>query len=60
MGVLTGAATGVGAATLGAAGAIGGLASVLLAKQDVVLPRGTTMEMILDRDLKFAPEELGR
>ncbi|MGD0498772.1 MAG: hypothetical protein ABSC23_10090 [Bryobacteraceae bacterium] len=59
VGVLTGAATGMGAATLGAAGAIGGLASVLLSHPDVVLPRGTTMEMVLDYDLKFQPEDLG-
>ncbi|MDR3701199.1 MAG: hypothetical protein P4L56_16245 [Candidatus Sulfopaludibacter sp.] len=48
---------GVGAA----AGAGAGLASVLLTKRpEVVLPQGTTLDMILDRDLHYTTEELGR
>ncbi len=48
---------GIGAA----AGAGAGLASVLLTKRpEVVLPQGTTLEMILDRDLHYTSEELGR
>jgi len=43
------------------AGAGTGLATVLLSKRpDVVLPRGTTLEMILDRDLHYTPAELRR
>jgi type IV secretion system protein VirB10 len=46
---------GVGAA----AGAAAGLAGVLLSKgPEVVLPKGTTLEMVLDRELRFKPEEL--
>lgn len=48
---------GVGAA----AGAGAGLAGVLLTKRpEVVLPQGTTLDMILDRDLRYTSEELGR
>ncbi len=48
---------GVGAA----AGAGAGLAAVLLTKRpEVVLPQGTTLEMILDRDLRYTSEELQR
>jgi hypothetical protein len=48
---------GIGAA----AGAGAGLASVLLSKgPDVVLPQGTTLEMILDRDLHYTLAELRR
>ncbi len=48
---------GIGAA----AGAGAGLASVLLTKRpEVVLPQGTTLDMILDRDLHYTSEELGR
>jgi hypothetical protein len=48
---------GIGAA----AGAGAGLASVLLSKRpDVVLPQGTTLEMILDRDLHYTLDELRR
>lgn len=64
--VLLGAGMGatVGAITRGLPGAvvgggIGALAGVLLSRnQDVVLPRGTHVEMVLDRDLVFHPEEL--
>jgi hypothetical protein len=35
------------------------LAAVLLSKnQDVVLPRGTSVEMVLDRDLYYTAAEL--
>jgi type IV secretion system protein VirB10 len=43
----------------GAAGAAAGLAGVLMKKgPDATLRQGTTMEMILDRDIRFTPEEL--
>jgi len=48
---------GVGAA----AGAAVGLATILHDKKaDVVLPRGTMLEMVLDRDLIYTKEELQR
>jgi type IV secretion system protein VirB10 len=64
--VLGGAETGaiVGGITRGAAGggigAAGGtLAAILLSRnQDVVFRQGTHIEMVLDRDLVFHPEEL--
>ena len=41
------------------AGAAAGLMGVLLTRgQDVVLARGTTVEMVLDRDLEFTAAEL--
>ena len=43
----------------GAAGAAAGLAGVMMRKgPDATLRQGTTLEMILDRDLTFTPEEL--
>jgi len=52
-----GIAGGLGGAGIGAAA--GGLAGVLLSKKpDVVLPRGSRLEMVLDRDLVFHPGEL--
>ncbi|HTQ54976.1 MAG TPA: hypothetical protein VMI94_10980 [Bryobacteraceae bacterium] len=46
---------GVGAAT----GAAVGLAAVLFSHgPDVILPKGTTLEMVLDRDLHYTPREL--
>jgi hypothetical protein len=68
----TAAGTGVGAIAGGAAGHLGmgagigaaggaaaGLASVLGTRgPDVVLPAGTTMDMVLDRDLHYTDEEL--
>ncbi len=52
---------GSGAAVGAAAGAVGALAGVLASRgADVILPRGTTLEMELDRDLHFSAEELGR
>ncbi|HLY19452.1 MAG TPA: hypothetical protein VKR61_19630 [Bryobacteraceae bacterium] len=59
-----GAGAAVGAITRGlggaAVGGVGGaLAGVLLSRnQNVVLPAGTHLEMVLDRDLVFHPEEL--
>ncbi len=51
--------TGMGAGVGAAAGALGGLAGVLGSRgADVVLPQGTTMELVVDRDLRFTPEEL--
>ena len=48
---------GLGGAAVG--GGIGALAGVLLSRnQNVVLKSGTHMEMVLDRDLVFHPDEL--
>jgi hypothetical protein len=60
LGTLTGAATGMGAAKVGAIGAAAGIASVLVGRQDVVLPPGTTMELVLGHDLRFKPAELSQ
>ena len=58
-GSLAGAVTGAGAPAGWVAGAAAGLASVLVSRgPDVVLGRGTTLEMVLDRDLRFKPEEV--
>ena len=44
---------------LGLACAVAGLASVLGTRgPDVVLPAGTTMDMVLDRDLLYTAEDL--
>jgi len=52
-----GAGLGIGAA----AGAAAGLAGVLGSRgPEVVLPPGTTMELLLDRDLHYTREELQR
>jgi type IV secretion system protein VirB10 len=57
-GVLVGGAAGHPITGLGV-GAAAGVAAVLLAKnQDVVLPRGTSVEMVLDRDLYYTAGEL--
>jgi type IV secretion system protein VirB10 len=58
MGATIGAITrGLGGAAVG--GGVGALAGVLLSRnQNVVLPAGTHLEMVLDRDLIFHPEEL--
>jgi len=58
MGATIGAITrGLGGAAVGGVG--GALAGVLLSRnQNVVLPAGTHLEMVLDRDLVFHPEEL--
>jgi hypothetical protein len=64
LGTIVGAATGHAASGLGigaAAGAAAGLASVFGTRgADVVIPQGTTVEMVLDRDLVFTDEELRR
>jgi type IV secretion system protein VirB10 len=52
-----GMGVGIGAAARAAAG----LASVLLSRgPDLVLHKGTFFEMVLDRSLRFKPNELGR
>lgn len=62
IGGLAGAAAGhpLGGAGIGAAaGAAAGLASVLVKhRPDASLPAGTTVEMVLDRDLRYIPSEL--
>jgi len=58
IGATVGAITrGLGGAAVG--GGVGALAGVLLSRnQNVVLPAGTNLEMVLDRDLVFHPDEL--
>jgi hypothetical protein len=52
-----GAGLGIGAA----AGAAAGLAGVVGSRgPEVVLPPGTTMELVLDRDLRYTRDELQR
>ena len=62
IGSVAGAAIGHPVAGIGvgaAAGAAAGLIGVLVTRgPDVILPRGTTMEMVLDRDLRFSHVEL--
>jgi type IV secretion system protein VirB10 len=62
VGVLAGAASGhygMGAGIGAAAGATAGLMGVLLSRgPDAVLAKGSTLEMVLDRDLTFSEEEL--
>jgi type IV secretion system protein VirB10 len=62
VGGIAGAAAGhtLGGVGIGAAaGAAAGLASVFHSKRpDAVLPQGTTLEMVLDRDLPFKSSEL--
>ena len=62
IGTIAGAATGhygLGAGIGAAAGAVAGLAGVLSSRgPEVVLPAGTTMELVLDRDLSFSSEDL--
>ena len=62
VGTVAGAAAGSplkGAGIGAAAGAAAGLASVLIRhRPDAVLPVGSTVEMILDRDLHYLPSEL--
>jgi hypothetical protein len=51
---------GMGVGVGAAAGAAAGLAAVLLSRgQDLVLPKGSTFEMVLDRNLRFKDSELG-
>jgi len=50
---------GMGAGIGAAAGAVGGLARVLTSRgPDVVLPAGSTLEMVLDRELRFSEDDL--
>jgi hypothetical protein len=62
IGTIAGAAAGHLGAGMGigaAAGAVAGLAGVLGSRgQDVVIPPGTTMEMVLDRELRYTDSEL--
>lgn len=62
VGVIAGSAAGrplMGAGIGAAAGAAAGIAGVLLSRgQDVVLGRGTVVEMVLDRNLEFTETEL--
>ncbi len=62
VGGIAGAAAGhplAGVGIGGAAGAAAGLASVLVRHHpEASLPRGTTVEMLLDRDLYYLPSEL--
>lgn len=51
---------GMGVGVGAAAGAAAGLAAVLLSRgPDLVLPKGSTFEMVLDRNLRFKDGELG-
>lgn len=59
-GVLVGGVAGHPIVGLGV-GAAAGAAAVLLSKnKDVILQRGTSVEMVLDRDLFYTAQELGR
>jgi hypothetical protein len=64
IGSIAGAASGhlgMGAGIGAAAGAAAGLAGVLGSRgPDVVLPAGTTVELVLDRELRFTNAELRR
>jgi type IV secretion system protein VirB10 len=56
VGGLAGAAAGhagAGAGIGGLAGAAVGLGSVMSKRKDITLPRGTTVEMVIDRELRF-------
>ena len=49
----------MGAGIGAAAGAAAGLAAVMLSRgPDLVLPRGTSFEMVLDRNVRYKPAEL--
>lgn len=62
VGAIAGSAAGhggMGAGIGAAAGAAAGLAAVMLSRgSDLVLPRGTSFEMVLDRDVRYKPGEL--
>lgn len=62
VGVIAGSAAGrpmMGTAVGAAAGAAAGIVGVLLSRgQDVVLGRGTVVEMVLDRSLEFTDSEI--
>ena len=54
-----GGRAGMGAGIGAAAGAAAGLASVLFSRgPDATLPKGASLEMVLDRDLRFTRAEL--
>jgi type IV secretion system protein VirB10 len=63
IGAIAGSAAGhagMGAGIGAAAGAVGGLASVLGSRgADVTLRQGSTMELVVNRDLRFTEDELG-
>ncbi len=51
--------TGTGAGIGAAAGAAAGLAGILMTRgPDAIIERGSTIEMVIDRSLKFSDEEL--
>jgi hypothetical protein len=59
VGVMTGSAAGHAGMGAGIGGAAAGIASVLLSRgADATLPRGTTVDMVLDRDVSFRSDEL--
>lgn len=62
VGVIAGSAAGrpmMGTAVGAAAGAAAGMVGVLMSRgQDVVLGRGTVVEMVLDRDLEFSEADV--
>jgi hypothetical protein len=62
IGSIAGAAAGhagMGAGIGAIGGAAAGLAAVLATRgPDLILEKGTTVEMVLDRDLRYAPREL--
>lgn len=64
VGTVAGAAAGhagMGAGIGAAGGAAAGLASVLLSRgPELILPKGTSFEMVLDRGLKYKSSELGQ
>jgi hypothetical protein len=64
VGSIVGAAAGnlgMGAGIGAAAGAVGGLAKVFGTRgKEIVIPPGTTVEMVLDRELRFSEAELPR
>jgi hypothetical protein len=58
-GVTAGSAAGHAGMGAGIGGATAGIASVLLSRgADASLPQGTTVDMVLDRDLRFRADEL--
>jgi len=64
IGTIAGAATGhygMGIGIGSAAGAAAGLATILGSRgPDIVIPPGTTMELVLDREIRFSPLEVLR
>jgi hypothetical protein len=62
LGTVIGAASGHAMRGLGigsAAGVAAGLASIFASRgADVILPRGSTLELVLERDLRYGPDEI--